>query len=102
MKEEIDGYLTRLLDLGVIEPVQVAKCGATLIVPLFKRNGSVRICGNLKVSVNGFVDMKRCSLPNPVKLRAALFGCTVLSKVDLADACLQIEVDLESGKYLII
>lgn len=42
MKEKIDADLTRLFDIGMIEPVQIAESGATPIVPVLKPNSAVR------------------------------------------------------------
>ena len=102
MKAKIDADLERLLNLGVIEPVETAECGATPIVPVLKPNGTVRICGDFKVTVNSYADLQRYPLPYPEELRAALTGGRIFSKVDMADAYLQMEVDLESRKYLAI
>ena len=42
--------------------------------------------------------MQRFPLPHPEELRAALAGGKIFSKVDLADAYLQLEDDPESQK----
>ena len=101
MKEIIETDRARLLKLGVIEPVQKAEFGATPIVPVPKPNGAVRICGDFKVIVNTYPDMKRYPLCHPEALRAALANGKIFSKVDLADAYLQLVVDPESRKYLV-
>ena len=46
--------------------------------------------------------MQRFPLPHPEELRAALAGGKIFLKVDLADAYLQLEVDPESRKYLVL
>ena len=86
----------------MIEPVQTAEFDATLIVPVPKPNGAVRICGDFKITVNKYADMQHYPLPHPEELRAALVGGKIFSKVDLADAYLQLEVDTESRKYLVL
>lgn len=35
------------------------QCGLTLIIPVLKANGAVRICSDLKVTVNSYTDMQR-------------------------------------------
>jgi hypothetical protein len=51
LKEKIETELERLLAQGIIEPVQFSEWAAP-IVPVIKNNGSVRICGDYKVTVN--------------------------------------------------
>lgn len=67
-----------------------------------KPNGTVCICRDFKVFVNAYADIQRYSLPHPKELRAALVSGTVFSKIDIADAYLQMDMDLESRKYLVI
>ena len=101
-RTKIEADLDRLLKLGVIEPVETAEVGARPIVPVAKFNGTVRICGDFKVTVKAYTDMQRYPLPHPEELRAALSGGKIFSKVDLASAYLQMEVDEESRKYLVV
>ena len=58
MRSKIEADLERLLNLGVIEPIDIAECGSTPIVPVLKPNGAVRICGDFKVTVNSYADMR--------------------------------------------
>ena len=102
MIAKIEDDLRRLQKLRVIEPVETAEFGATSIVPVPKPNGAVRICGDFKVTTNTYADMQHYPLPHFEELRAALAGGKIFSKVDLADAHLQLEVDSESRKYLVL
>ena len=86
LKPKIEADLLRLQGLGVIEPVKTAEFGATPIVPVPKPNGTIRICGDFKVTVNKYADMQRYPLPHPEELRAALTRNRIFSKADLADA----------------
>ncbi|XP_045469073.1 uncharacterized protein K02A2.6-like [Harmonia axyridis] len=47
MKEKVEQELERLLSLGVIEPVDYSPWG-TPVVPVLKKDGSVRLCGDFK------------------------------------------------------
>ena len=50
LKDEIIVEFRRLQDLGIITPVQHSEWAA-LIVPVMKRDSSMRLCGDYKVSV---------------------------------------------------
>ena len=52
LRAKVDQKLERLERAGVNEPVQFSDW-ATPIVPVLKRDGSVRVCGNYKVTVRG-------------------------------------------------
>ena len=51
MKDKVEKELERLQDLGIISPVKHSQWAAT-IVPVPKKDGSVRICGDFKTTVN--------------------------------------------------
>ena len=51
LKEKVEIELDRLKNLGIISPVQHAEW-ATPIVPIMKRDGNIRLCGDYKVTVN--------------------------------------------------
>lgn len=74
--------------LGVIEQVQIVTCGATPVIPELKPSGAVRICENLKVSVNCYADIQRNPLLHLEKFHFALEGERLSSKVEHADAYL--------------
>lgn len=41
--------INRQVELGILEPV---KLWVTPVVPILKKDGSIRLCGNYKVTVN--------------------------------------------------
>ena len=51
LREKVDDELSRLELSGIIEPVQFSEWAAP-IVPVLKPDGSVRICGDYKLTVN--------------------------------------------------
>ena len=75
---------------------------ATPIVPVVKRNGSVRVCGDFKVSVNPVLRAEQYPLPRIEDIFANLAGGKQFSKLDLRQAYHQMEVTEESKKYLTI
>lgn len=52
MKPKVEAELERLLKEKIIEPVQFSNWAAP-IVPVLKPDGSVRICGDYKLTVWG-------------------------------------------------
>ena len=71
---------------------------ATPVVPLVKGDGSIRICGNYKVTINRVANVESYPLPRIDDLLAGLAKGMVFSKLDLAYAYLQLQLDEESRK----
>ena len=72
--------LERLEKTGVIEPVQHADWAAP-IVPVLKQDGSVRICGDYKLTVNQAAKTDSFPLPRIDDLFASLAGGQAFSKL---------------------
>ena len=51
MREKVDQELQRLEERGIIEPVEFSEWAAP-IVPVVKEDGSIRICGDYRATVN--------------------------------------------------
>jgi len=81
----VEEELSRLETSGVIKPVQFTKWAAP-IVPVVKQDGSFRVCGNYKVTVNEVAKTDTYPLPKIEDLFASLSGGKQFSKVDLASA----------------
>ena len=75
---------------------------AAPIVPIQKTNGTIRICGDFKVTVNKVCQPDKYPLPRIEDLYAKLSGGTVFSVLDLSMAYQQIIVSMETRKYLTI
>ena len=52
LRARVEKELEKLVEEKVIEPVQFSEWAAP--IPVFKENGSVRICSDYKVTVNKF------------------------------------------------
>ena len=101
LREKVEKELDRLVETGVIEPVQFSDWAAP-IVPVIKKDGSVRICGDYKVTVNQVSKNDTYPLPRIEDIFASLSGGTSFSKLDLAHAYQQITLDEESRKYVTV
>ncbi|XP_019859677.1 PREDICTED: uncharacterized protein K02A2.6-like [Amphimedon queenslandica] len=101
LKEKVEKELERLQQEGVIIPVTFSDW-ATPIVPIVKPDGSVRLCGDYKVTVNAVAKLETYPLPKIEELFTALSGGTIFSKLDLSHAYQQIMVHEDSCKYTTI
>ena len=101
MKVKIEEELDRLVSLGILQPVQFSDW-ATPIVPLFKSDKSVRICGDFKVTVNPVSKLDRYPIPRIEDLFATLGGGTTFTKLDMSQAYQQIELEDSSRQCTVI
>ena len=84
----------------MIEPVRFADWAAP-VVPVVKSDGGVRLCGDYKVTINIASKLDKYPLPR-INLLASLAGGKSFSKLDLAQAYLQILLEDDSKKYTTI
>ena len=101
LRQGIEKELERLLKDGVIEQVQFSEWAAP-VVPVLKKDNSVRLCGDYKVTINQVAKTDTYPLPRIDDLFASLAGGTCFSKLDLAHAYHQIPLDEASKKYATI
>lgn len=95
LKEKVEKELERLEKDDVIEPVQFSDWAAP-IVPVTKPDGSVRICGDYKLTVNQAAQVESYPLPKIEDLFAKLAGGKYFTKLDIAHAYQQIPLDENS------
>ena len=98
----MESELQRLVNLGVLTPIDKAEYSNTPLVAVLKPNGAVRICGDFKVSLNPHLNAQRYPLPTVTEVLQTAAGGQRFFKIDLADAYLQVELDEESRKYVVI
>lgn len=101
LKEKVNTELERLEAVGILTKVNHSDW-ATPIVPVVKANGTVRICGDFKTTINPHLVVDQYPLPRIEDIFAKLAGGQKFSKIDLRQAYLQMEVDDESKPLLTI
>ena len=101
LREKVEQEIIRLQELGVIEPVRFADWAAP-VVPVVKSDGGVRLCGDYKVTINQASKLDKYPLPRIDDLLASLAGGKSFSKLDLAQAYLQVLLEDDSKKYTTI
>ncbi len=101
LREKVDEEIDRLVKEKVIEPVDFSDW-ATPIVPVIKKNGSLRLCGDFKVTLNPVLKRVEYPLPRIEDLFANLAGGKKFSKIDLSNAYQQMLVDEKSKRLLVL
>ncbi|XP_013172204.1 PREDICTED: uncharacterized protein K02A2.6-like [Papilio xuthus] len=92
LRSPVERELERLQAEGIIYKVDRSDYG-TPIVPIIKRDGTIRICGDYKVTVNPLLKDFHYPLPRTEELFAALSGGEQFTKLDLKNAYLQVVLD---------
>ena len=62
LKAKTEKELDRLIQQGVIEPIEFSEWAAP-IVPVLKKDGSIRICGDYKVTIDQASQVDSYPLP---------------------------------------
>ncbi|XP_044184791.1 uncharacterized protein K02A2.6-like [Acropora millepora] len=101
LRPKVEAELTRLEKDGILSNVEYSEW-ATPIVPVVKRNGSVHVCGDFKVSINPVLLTEQYPLPRIEDIFANFAGGKHFSKLDLRQAYHQMEVTEASKKLLAI
>ena len=101
MKTNVELELERLEREGIISPVEFSEWAAP-IVPVAKSNGTVRICGDYKLTVNQVSKLDNYPIPKTEDLLATLGGGEKFTKLDMSQAYQQMTLDEESRKFTTI
>ena len=101
LRGKVEQALERLEKDGVIEPVEFSEWAAP-IVPVIKKDGSIRLCGDYKTTVNQAARVDSYPIPRIEDLFASLAGGKAFSKLDLAHAYQQVVLDETSKMYVTI
>ena len=101
LREKVENELNRLQADGIIEPVQFAKWAAP-IVPVLKPDGTARICGDYKLTVNKAAKLDAYPIPRIEDQFARLAGGKKFTKLGIAHAYQQIPLDEDSRSSVTI
>lgn len=96
--EAVKAHLSKMEADGVLTPVNYSEwAAATVNIP--KVDQTVRICGDYKVSINPWLELDQYPIPKPQDLFTKLAGGEKFTKLDLLQACQQVELDEDSKHY---
>ena len=87
--------------IGVLEKIPSSDWAAP-IVPVPKKDGTVQLCGDYKVTINPTLEVDQYPLPVPEAMFATLAGGKNFTTLDLSQAYQQLELEEESRGYLAI
>ena len=101
LRARVEAEIDRLQGLGVIEPVPHADWAAP-VVPVVKTDGSIRLCGDYKLTANQVAKTDAYPLPRIEDLFASLAKGQKFTKLDLKNAYAQVPLSDDSKKYTTI
>lgn len=62
LQAAVEAELSKMEDMGIITPVTTSEY-ATPVVPVIKKDGSIRLCGDYKTTINPCLDVDRYPPP---------------------------------------
>lgn len=101
MRPKVEMEINRLIKEQIITPVKHSDW-ACPVVPILKPDGSIRLCGDYKLTVNRVSLLEQYPIPKIEDLFATLSGGQQFSKLDMSHAYAQILLDEDSKKYLTV
>lgn len=101
LKGKVEEELSRLEQLGIISPIQHSQWAAP-IVPVTKKDGTVRICGDFKTTINQASPTEQYPLPRADELFSDLSGGKYFTKLDMSNAYLQLQLSDTSKQFVTI
>ena len=102
-QELVEKELDRLVDEGILEPIQFAVWAAPIVPVLKSDKQTVRICGDFSQTVNKAAKVDAYPIPKIRDLFAKVApGAKKFSILDLSQAYQQVQLDEQSKKYVVI
>ncbi|XP_063634888.1 uncharacterized protein K02A2.6-like [Cydia splendana] len=101
LRAAVEAELERLQADGVISPVETSEWG-TPVVPVIKKSGEVRLCGDFKITLNPVLEDDKYPIPRIDEIFSNLQGGQLFSKIDLSHAYQQLPLTEESKQLCVI
>ena len=99
IKDAVAQEIQCLESVGILKKVEFSHW-ATTVVPVPKRDGSFRICGDFKVTLNPALEVDQHPIPKPEDIFASLAGGELFTTLDLYQAYQQLLLDEESSELV--
>lgn len=101
IRSSVDEEIRRLEQEKIITSVTTSEWATPLVI-VRKANGGIRLCGDFKSTVNQQIEIEQYPIPKPEDLFQKLAGGQQFTKIDLKDAYLQVPLDEEARKVLVV
>ena len=101
LKAKVELELDRLQRENIISPIEFSEWAAPIVL-VVKQDGSVRICGDYKGTVNQVSKLDNYPIPKTEDLLATLGGGNKFTKLDMSQAYQQLELEESSKKFTTI
>ena len=98
----VNKELDRLVDQGILTPVQFADWAAPIVPVLKSDKQSIRICGDFKRTVNQASKVDKYPIPKIEDLFTSLAGGKAFTTLDMSQAYQQLLLDEPSKKLVVI
>ena len=95
MRAKVDAALDKLLEQEIIQSVTHSNWAAP-IVPVLKNDGTIRICGDYRLTINQATKTTAYPVPRIDDLFATIGGGKIFSKLDMSNAYNQIVLSPEA------
>lgn len=99
LKQKVENEIQALVERKVLIPVKTSQYASPIVV-VPKSNGSIRICGDYKKSVNPYLVKDVYPHPTSEEIFSNLSGCKVFTVLDLSNAYQQLKIDRMSQEIL--
>ncbi|XP_022833967.1 uncharacterized protein K02A2.6-like [Spodoptera litura] len=99
LRKQVEEQLTQMINDGILTPVRYSKWATPLRI-VKKDDGSLRICGDYRSTVNMAIDVDTYPLPAATESFVKLSGGRIFSKLDLKQAYMQLRVDHDTAMLL--
>ncbi|KAK8756643.1 hypothetical protein V5799_000656 [Amblyomma americanum] len=101
LKDDVANEVDRLVQQGVWEPVSYSNWATPLVV-VRKKDGTLRLCGDYRSTVNNAIKSSGYPLPTTAEMLTALSSSKFFTKLDLAQAYQQLTLDDETAEVLTV
>ncbi|XP_048579360.1 uncharacterized protein K02A2.6 [Nematostella vectensis] len=98
IRHQVETELENLEKQGIISPIPNSEW-ATPVVPVVKKSGGIRLCGDFKVTLNPELVADSYPLPTLDDLQEKMNGGSFFSKLDLTKAYSQIPLDDSAKQF---